>query len=260
MRLGFLGTGHITAAMVTGLGPSDHRMWLSPRNAEIAADLARRFSHVAVAASNQDVLDQSDVIILALPPKTAPGIIAALRFRADHRTISVISGFPMKAIAAVVAPATGIARAVPLPSVAERAGPTAIYPPDPTAAALFDSLGTTIPVESEDHFEAFCTVTAAIASYLAFSDAVASWLNRKGVPDTTAIDYTRAMFRGVINGKASAEQHATPGGINEQLLRHLERAGVFERLREGLDAVCRSVLERRVRDPVRPRADGDSQE
>jgi pyrroline-5-carboxylate reductase len=260
MTVGFLGTGHITAAMVTGLGASDDRIWLSPRNAEIAADLARRFSHVTVAASNQDVLDQSDVIILALPPNTAFGIIATLRFRENHQIISVISGFPTKDIAARVAPATRITRAVPLPSVAERAGPTAIYPPNSAAAALFDSLGTTVPVENEAQFESFCTVTASIASYLAFSDAVASWLNRQGVPDTTAVDYTRAMFRGVINGKAGAQQHATPGGINEQLLRHLERAGVFERLGEGLDVVRRSVLERRVRDSVRPRADGESQE
>ena len=235
-QLGFLGTGHITSAMVTGLASSDDdRIRLSPRNAEVAADLARRFPRVSVGASNQDVLDTSDVIILALPPKPAPGILADLRFRTDHQIISVISGFPMKDLAAVVAPATGITRAVPLPSTAERAGPTAIYPSTPMVAALFARMGTAIPVEREDEFEAFCTVTGAIASHLAFVETVALWLTRHGIPEATARTYVATMLRGAAN----AEEHATPGGINEQLLQYLTRQGVFERLSEGLDAILR---------------------
>jgi pyrroline-5-carboxylate reductase len=237
MNLGFLGTGHITSAIVTGLGSSEHRIWLSPRNAEIAADLARRFPKVIVASSNQDVLDESEVILVALPPTTAPGIIADLRFRADHQIISVISGFPMKDIAAVVAPATVITRAVPLPSVAERAGPTAIHPPNATVAALFDSMGAAIPVEREDEFEAFCAVTAAIASHLTFAETVASWLARHGVPEVTARTYIATMFRGATHAK----EHATPGGINEQLLRDLTQHGLFEHLSAGLDAVLRRI-------------------
>jgi pyrroline-5-carboxylate reductase len=234
--LGFLGTGHITTAMVTGLGSSDgDHIWLSPRNAEVAADLARRFPHVSVGASNQVVLDKCDVIILALPPKPAPGILADLRFRTDHHIISVISGFPMKDLAAVVAPATGITRAVPLPSTAEGAGPTAIYPSTPMVAALFDRIGTAIPVEREDEFEAFCTVTGVIASHLAFADTAASWLTRHGIPEATARMYVATMLRGATN----AEEHATPGGINERLLQYLTQQGVFERLSEGLDAILR---------------------
>jgi len=238
MRLGFLGTGHITSAMVTGLGSSyDDPIWLSPRNAEVAADLARRFPRVSVGASNQDVLDKSDVIILALPPSTAAGVIADLRFRADHQIISVISGFPMKDLAAVVAPATGVTRAVPLPSVADRTGPTAIYPADPMVTALFNRLGAAIPVEREDQFEAFCAATGAIASHLAFAETVASWLARHGIPEATARTYVPAMFRGATN----AEEHATPGGINEQLLHDLTRHGLFEHLSAGLDAVLRRI-------------------
>jgi pyrroline-5-carboxylate reductase len=237
MKLGFLGTGHITSAIVTGLGSSDDRIWLSPRNAAIAADLARRFPNVSVASSNQDVLDRTDLVVLALPPRTAAETIAGLRFRADHHVVSVISSFPLKSLAAVVAPATDITRAVPLPSVAERIGPTAICPPHTIVAALFDRLGTAIPVEREDEFEAFCAVTAAIASYLAFAETVASWLARHGIPEAAARTYTTAMFRGAVN----AEAHATPGGINEQLLQDLTQHGLLEHLSAGLDAVLRRI-------------------
>jgi pyrroline-5-carboxylate reductase len=62
MKLGFIGTGEITAAMVTGLSSSQTArpsIRLSPRNAAIAANLANRFANVSVASSNQDVLDSA---------------------------------------------------------------------------------------------------------------------------------------------------------------------------------------------------------
>src|SRR3546814_6581800 len=64
-RLGFIGTGTIAAAIVEGLALSgEEPILLSPRNADIAARLSDRFSHVGVANDNQAVLDQSDLVIL----------------------------------------------------------------------------------------------------------------------------------------------------------------------------------------------------
>jgi pyrroline-5-carboxylate reductase len=48
-KLGFLGTGAITSAMVTGLktaGKESRAILLSPRSAAVAADLANRFDKV----------------------------------------------------------------------------------------------------------------------------------------------------------------------------------------------------------------------
>src|SRR5947209_8756253 len=93
MELGFIGTGAITTAIVRGLGAAfaaDGRIHLSPRGAANAATLAGTFRHVDVASSNQDVLDRSDVVILAVRPQVATEVIEALRFRPDHHVISVI--------------------------------------------------------------------------------------------------------------------------------------------------------------------------
>ena len=70
MRLGFVGTGTIAAAMVEGLGGG---AVLSPRGAVVAADLSRRFPGVTVADSNQAVLDQSDMVVLAMWPAGGRG-------------------------------------------------------------------------------------------------------------------------------------------------------------------------------------------
>ena len=69
VRLGFIGTGTIVAAMVRGLKGSALQDWpvvLSPRNAEVGRRLADELSGVAVAASNQAVIDAADIVILAV--------------------------------------------------------------------------------------------------------------------------------------------------------------------------------------------------
>src|ERR1700722_10629451 len=254
MKLGFVGTGAITTAIVTGLSSASadqHAIRLSPRNANIASELATRFPHVSVASSNQDVLDSSDIIVLAVRPQVAANVASELRFRPDHHVISLISTFSLASISALVAPATKVTRAVPLPSVAHRNGPTAIYPPDRLGADVFGTLGTAIEVETANEFDALSAATATIAPYFAFADSIASWLTRHGVPGPRARDYVARIFRGLVDEavdspqrslKSFADEHSTRGGINEQVLAYLVERDVFENISEALDTVLNRII------------------
>ena len=140
VRLGFVGTGAITSAIVTGLnaaGLGGDTILVSPRNAETAAALAAKFPSVTVAASNQAVLDGSDVVMLAVRPQVAAEVLSELKFRADHRVISLMAIVPLEQVRAMVVPAHTVTRAVPLPLVADCCGPTPIFPPDQGPAACF---------------------------------------------------------------------------------------------------------------------------
>jgi pyrroline-5-carboxylate reductase len=107
MRLGFLGTGAITSAMVTGLSATkgEYAMLLSPRNAVVAADLARRFPSVAMASSNQVVVDACETVVIAVRSQIVEGVLKELRFSADRDVVGVVSGFPVARLAGLVAPA-----------------------------------------------------------------------------------------------------------------------------------------------------------
>jgi pyrroline-5-carboxylate reductase len=118
MKLGFIGTGAITSAIVTGLNALDAGqdvISVSPRNAEVAAGLAVRFPNVAVAASNQAVLDGSDVVMLAIRPHLTGEVLSDLRFRPDHQVISLMAITPLERVSTLVAPASKVVRALPLP-------------------------------------------------------------------------------------------------------------------------------------------------
>jgi pyrroline-5-carboxylate reductase len=253
MKLGFVGTGEITSAMVTGLSSSDaglHSIRLSLRNPTIAAGLAHRFPGVSIASSNQDVLDYCETVVIAVRPQVARSVLSALRFRPGHRVISVVSTLSLRSLSDLVAPATRVTRAVPLPSTAKRLGPTGIYPPDPVVEDLFAPLGTVFAVETEREFDALCAATATIASHFAFVNEVASWLARNSVPEAKARDYVARMFLGLTsmavdaperNFQSLAKSHATAGGINEQFLRYLVEQGALKSVSEGLDAVMRRI-------------------
>ena len=253
MQLGFIGTGEITLSIVTGLsssGAAAHSIWLSPRNSAIANGLANRFHGISVASSNQEVLDHSETIVIAVRPSAARDVVSELVFRPDHQVVSVVSALSLRSLSELVAPAVRIARAVPLPSAARQLSPTAIYPSDPTAFELFAAVGTVFPVERENEFDAICTTTATIASYFAFNETIASWLEQQGIPASQARDYIARLFLGVTTGAVDAPKrsfqslaatHATAGGINEQFLKYLAERGLLTRISEALDAVLHRI-------------------
>ena len=74
MRLGFIGTGDITRAMVRGLAGQGHQILISPRNATIAATLAAEVPGVSIA-SNEEVVAGSDVVFLCLLARVAVDVV-----------------------------------------------------------------------------------------------------------------------------------------------------------------------------------------
>ena len=87
-----------------------------------------------------------------------------------------------------------------------------------------------------------------MAAYFGFLGHIASWVTAKGIPAAQAREYVARMFAGLNEAGLEAPQrgfeelataHATPGGLNEQVLRDLTAHGVFETLTEALDSVHR---------------------
>ena len=254
MTYGVIGVGAIAAAIVTGLcerAQDAPQIVLSPRNAGRAAALASRFPMVHVADSNQAVIDRSSVLLLCIRPQHARSVLAGLTFSREQPVVSMMAGISIEGLRELVAPAQNVARAIPLPSVAEREGATPIFPPTAAARSLFDRLGTSIEIPTEAAFEAMSASTATIAAHFAYLNAICRWLSAQGVSQSAARRQVAASFAGLaqqLRGKETdfaelAREHATAGGINEQFLAGLEQAGVFAAVDAGLDR----VLERLVR-------------
>jgi pyrroline-5-carboxylate reductase len=252
-HLGIVGVGAIAEAIVVGLCEGEHNapsIHLSPRSAGRARRLAARYPSVHVADSNQAVVARAEVVLLCVRPQDAPAAFADLDFRPQQAVISVIAGVAVDALRRMVRPAEVLVRAIPLPAVARRAGLTAIHPPHEVARAIFDALGGVIAVDDERALDALSASTATIAAHLAYLDTISRWLAGRGVPRTEATRYVAAVF-GSLSGTPLASQpddfgtvadeFATAGGINEQFLTALRRAGMFDIVDRALDDVARRL-------------------
>lgn len=242
MRLGFIGTGNITAAMVEGLGGG---VVLSPRGTAIAEGLAARFPDVTVAESNQAVVDQCDMVVLAIRPQVAEEVVRALRFRPGQKLLSLVAATPVEVIRDWTGLDLPVIRAIPLPFVAHRRCVTPIIPPDAEVAALFDRLGQTVECRTQDEFDLLAVGSALMGSYFGLLEVAQDWLVERGLPKAAAKDYMAGLFADLGrvaegSGKgfgALREEYSTRGGLNEQVFRVFGEEGGVQALRSALDQV-----------------------
>ncbi|MGI6686368.1 MAG: NAD(P)-binding domain-containing protein [Bacillota bacterium] len=246
--IGFIGTGVITSALVTGFcsgGDLDHRIYLSPRNAQRAKDLAEKFKNVTVAESNQEVLDKSEWVVLAVVPKYGEEILRPLSFRENHRVINLLSDRKLPEVAGWIGKTRTLVQMVPLPFAAKRIGPIAIYPNDREVAELFKPLGEIVGVDDVKQIEALIAITALMSSYYTLLWEVVQWGERGGLSQKEAVNYTTSFFEALSFQARHTEdeelgllaQEMTPGGLNEMALDFIKENNGFTPWIHALDPV-----------------------
>jgi len=253
MRIGFVGTGVISCAVITALMTSARtpdRITVSPRNANRAAALSERYSQVVVGSSNQDVVDNSDIVCLGVRPQDAETALAPLRFQSAQVIVSFISTFSTEELQALVHPAGEIYRAAPLPAIAKHLGPITVFPGGPHIRELFGDLGTLVEVANEDELQTLWSVTAMMASYFRLQESAHHWLASHDVAEERAKLFIASMFHALADTGLQetdssfgqlATEHATPRGLNEQLMRELAAMGCFDSVEEGLSLILKRM-------------------
>ncbi len=252
MILGFIGTGHIAAAMAAGLctAPNPPRIVVGPRNAETAAGLAKRFKQVTVARDNQTVVDSSDWVVLAIRPQAAKEVVTGLKFKPGQTVLSLIAPVADEWIDAAVKPGVLRARIFLMPPCEMHIGPTMVFPRDAAVEALMQPLGTVIPVKDRREFLALWTLTALLAPFYGFAASSADWAAANGAGANAARAFAISTFHALaaIGAKPDAEplldlaKHAqTPGGLNEQVVRELTAKGWFDAIAPALDGILKRL-------------------
>jgi len=251
MVLGVIGVGSIASAIVSGLcrgdqsrGDERQEVLLSPRNAKVAAALAASCPGVRIAESNEAVVRESSTLMLCLRPSDV-GLLRGLPFRRDASVISVMAGISLKELHSIVGEAGSLARAIPLPSVAVGRGVTPVYPFIEPARSLFAQLGTVVEVGDESSFNLFSAATGTVASHFAYLARISDWLTSNGIDPLAARRYVAAIFSelaGSLEGddpdfERLAQEHTTPGGINERFRKIMTERGVWETVQGGLDQI-----------------------
>lgn len=224
--LGFLGSGAITAAMVTGFctraPDAPYPIVVSDRREDARRKLEEAFpDQVMAAESFQECVDRSDWVVIAVLPEAGKEVMESLTFRPDHKVINVMFDKTVEEISAWMNCKVDVmVHMIPGTFLAFYPGPIVLCPPTPEAAEIFGHIGKTVSVESRWQAAVFGAITGCFAPVFAVLDRLIDWAASQGAPEDAATEYITSLFAAVTQeacGKDRAGVHtmatvSTPGG------------------------------------------------
>lgn len=244
MIIGFCGSGSMAAAMARGLAGSPSRSLLftdsgSGRAAELAAELGGD-----VAASNAELAERADAVVLAVKParldEVAPELASA------HVLVSLLGATSLERLEGAFAQAD-VVRVMPNVGVEVRRGVLCVTGSAHAGVrAMLQELGHVVELP-DAQFDAATAVMGCAPAYLALAiEAIAD----AGAADGLDADLARELVVETTAGTAELlrARHpadvrravASPGGSTEAGLEALDREGA----REAFEAAVRASLER----------------
>jgi pyrroline-5-carboxylate reductase len=249
MRIGFLGVGTISTAVIHAMSardPGRHTLFLSPRSADTTGRLAATYPRCIRLESNQAVVDASDMVVIGMRPQQMDAALEGLVFRSDQVIASFIAAMPPSRLAPLVAPATRIAQLVPLPSIALHKGPLLICPAIPDVMAAFAGLGDIVVLEDETKIRIVSCASAIMSTYYEMQNSIVDWAVGRGLDRSMSALYVRSLLEGLaVVGRRADEahldalpaEHQTRGGLNERVRAGLMADDWFGQLRRQLDDI-----------------------
>jgi pyrroline-5-carboxylate reductase len=243
MIIGFCGSGSMAAAMARGLAGPSRSLFFTDSGSGRAAKLAAELGGEAIA-SNRELVERADVIVLAVKPARLEA--AAAELSAAGVIVSLLGATPLSRLEAAF-PGADVVRVMPNVGVEVRKGVLCV-----TGSAhagvrtLLQELGHVVELP-DAQFDAATAVMGCAPAYIALAveaiadagaaDGLDASLARELVVETTA--GTAELLRSNLPAEVR-KAVASPGGSTEAGLEALDREGA----REAFEAAVRASLER----------------
>ena len=252
MKLGFIGTGEISKAVIQGIISSKikfSKIYISNRNNKISKQLSKSNKKISIMKDNQKIIDACEWVFLAITPVVGKKIIKRLKFKKKHTIISFISTIKMKELKKIIKVKATIVRAIPLPPISLKKGPIPIYPPNKKVKSFFNNLGTTVEIKNEALSLNFWTTSSMMAPFYEILYILSQWLIKKGVKKESAQKYITSLFVALSEDsfnkssdlKKLVKESQTPKGLNEQSVKELRKLGFYRDLNKTAESVLRRL-------------------
>ena len=251
MELGFIGAGSMASALARGLGEPVLVYDPEAQRAErLAANVQGR-----VAASNAELADAADVVVLCHKPAGLEQVAAEVDGRA-RVIVSIMGATPTETIEAAY-PGTPVYRFMPnLPAEVGRGvlcyapGSLAADGPEQEILTLFGRAGTVIALDEPLLEPAMALMSCGPAFLALVAEAMAEAGARHGLELQQATRLVVETMAGTAayldaNGLEPGEMRArvaTPGGMTERGLDVLEESGLRDSFDRAIDLIVEAVV------------------
>jgi len=249
MNIGFIGTGRIASAVITGICSSKisyKKIIISHRNKSISKSLVKKFKKISIAQDNQEIVNSCEWVFLSVTPTVGEKVIKNLKFKSNQTIISFISTITLNQLKKTIKVKAKIVRAIPLPPISLKRGPIPIFPPNKKVKDFFNKIGTTIEIKNEKTSINFWSTSGIMASFYEILRVMTDWLVKRGVKRKDAQKYITSLFFALsedafINSnkdlKYLVKASQTPKGLNEQGVKELTKSGFYKSLEKTLNSI-----------------------
>lgn len=178
-----------------------------------------------MCADNQDVVDRSELVIIAVRRQDHHEALTGLTVNDDKTVVNLMAGVATADLRRTLATGAPIVRAIPLPAVRERRSVTVTCPSHAVVDSLFEQLGGALPVSNESAFNVFSALTGTLTAHYAYLATLTAWAIGHGIAPDTADQYVRGLFQNLGRSLGDetrplhqlAADHETPKGNNERI-------------------------------------------
>jgi len=258
LKIGFLGAGKMATALAKGFVQSG----IVGADDVTASDLyenARTAFAWAVGARctewNLDVLRFANVLVLAVKPDQAAGLLAEIRphFTGEHLLVSIAAGVTLARLESLLPTGARVVRVMPntpalvgASATAYAAGTHATKDDADLAQKLFAAVGVAFPVK-EKLLDAVTGVSGSGPAYVFLMiEALSDGGVAAGLPREVATRLAAQTMLGAAKLLLETGQHpgvlkdsvASPGGTTIEGLHELEKAGVRGALMNAVRAAA----------------------
>ncbi len=244
-RIGFIGAGNMTEALLRGLIGSGTASSDDITVSDVSSDRSKHMKNefgVDLSKSNKEVAMKSDIIVLAVKPNKVRQVASEIR---DYMTpnkmiVSIAAGIPLSELEKVLKKKTKIVRVMPNTPASAKAGVSVLSPNKNVTAkelkkveGLFESVGF-VHVADENLMDAVTGLSGSGPAFVSvFIEALSDGGVKMGLPRDVALKLAAHTVYGTakmilehdIHPAEFKDKVSSPGGTTIEGLHSLEGGG-----------------------------------
>jgi pyrroline-5-carboxylate reductase len=256
-KIGFIGGGNMASSLISGLiasGHSPQHLWVSDIDPDTLKALAENLN-VNTLASNDAVINEVDVIVLAVKPQTLGSVAksaAALIQQKKSLVVSIAAGISQRSLSQWLGADVAIVRCMPNTPALVLTGATALHANAKVTAEqrnlaenIMRSVGIALWVKDENELDAVTAVSGSgPAYYFLLMEAMEKAAVELGLSEATARLLVQQTALGAakiaLESSESPEQLrkrvTSPGGTTQQAIDTFEQGQFTELVSKALHA------------------------
>ncbi|MDC9728174.1 MAG: pyrroline-5-carboxylate reductase [Methyloprofundus sp.] len=256
-NIGFIGGGNMATSLIKGLiesGHSEKQIWVADANQDKLSNFATNL-HVNISETNEDLIMDVDVIVLAVKPQVIETVVANSKSTFDNTEaliVSIAAGINQTSLSAWLGADKAIVRCMPNTPSLVQTGATGIHANENVsneqrdlAENIMRSVGISVWVDKETEIDAVTAVSGSGPAYFfLLMEAMEEAALELGLSQETAqllIEQTAlGAAKMALEGKDSPSElrHkvTSPGGTTEQAINTFQDNGFTDLVKKALQA------------------------